>query len=425
MEKYVVVSEFNGYRRKEDPTNMPPGIMVVGSQNVLTNEGERVALRRGYTLDGQANPATTPIRSSYDWQRHAGDERHVRSYYDELEYRYVDAAEAVTWRKLADGFGDSVDFNYAEEWDTAELIDQLCMVNGSSNLYTWSGGISTLASATTTTVTTEGTQTIGEQGYYSTGTMQFVMNGVTYTYTGFSGNTFYGVTPSPNSSVIDQSQTTQNASYSFGEDDLTTKHEKVAQLFTASASTLSGVEFYKATDAGAFTGDVLIEIYLDFAGTPVGTALASATITNADWLAAPNGALDVTFTSIALTPAAQYWIIFSTTTPSATNHPSLGINNAGGYASGELYYFNTPDGWVAETGQDLVFKTITSSTPPTVGEVIHQALRTIPNSSITGLPDTFHNDLIGVLYNQIYVGSFVDRSVYISKQKSIVDFAFS
>ena len=55
-----------GYRNKEDITNLPPGVLTVGSKNVLINDGERVAIRQGFELDGQENTANTPIVSSFD-----------------------------------------------------------------------------------------------------------------------------------------------------------------------------------------------------------------------------------------------------------------------------------------------------------------------------------------------------------------------
>jgi len=264
MQKYALVEKFLGYQNKTDQTNLPPGVLVEGSRNVLTNDGERVAVREGYTLDGEANAALTPIMSSYDWLRHSGDFRHLRSHEGVLEYRYVDSDENVSWRNLASGFSSAVEFNFAEFWDPTELIDRLCMVNGTSNIYDWSGGVSTYASATVNTLTKEGAATWAEGGYYTAGTRTVVLGGIVYTYTGGEATT-----------------------------------------------TLTGV----------------------------------------------------------------------------SPDPTLGGHTA--------------------------------------GDVIHQSLRTTPNSAITDLPDDLANDLISVLNNQIYIGSFVNRTVYVSKQNSITDFSFS
>ena len=42
------------YRNKEDITNLPPGVLVVGSQNIISNESSRLQVRQGYKLDGSA-----------------------------------------------------------------------------------------------------------------------------------------------------------------------------------------------------------------------------------------------------------------------------------------------------------------------------------------------------------------------------------
>ncbi len=43
-----------GYRNREDITKLPPGILIPGSQNVLTDVFNRVGVTKGYTLDGQS-----------------------------------------------------------------------------------------------------------------------------------------------------------------------------------------------------------------------------------------------------------------------------------------------------------------------------------------------------------------------------------
>lgn len=63
-----VVSQFPlTYRNREDITNMPPGVLVVGSQNILSNVSERLEVRKGYAIDGSwwRHIATTAIASSH------------------------------------------------------------------------------------------------------------------------------------------------------------------------------------------------------------------------------------------------------------------------------------------------------------------------------------------------------------------------
>lgn len=56
MASYALREKFElGYRNKEDISNLPPEVLVVGSQNVLTNAAEQVGIRQGYVLDGPAS----------------------------------------------------------------------------------------------------------------------------------------------------------------------------------------------------------------------------------------------------------------------------------------------------------------------------------------------------------------------------------
>lgn len=79
-QEYSLVSRFNlGYRNREDVTNLPPGVLITGSQNVLTNVSERVQIRQGYALDGLVNYINTPVVSSFDWLTRNNSEIHMRA----------------------------------------------------------------------------------------------------------------------------------------------------------------------------------------------------------------------------------------------------------------------------------------------------------------------------------------------------------
>ncbi len=161
--------------------------------------------------------------------------------------------------------------------------------------------------------------------------------------------------------TTDQSQTTQNGTITFGEQNLTTKHFLVAEKFVAARQSISGVSLYKIADTGTFTGTVKVSLQADSAGSPSGSDLASYTISNAVWLKLNNSAFfTVAFTSEyeTLTVGSSYWIVCTPSTTDNSNHPNLGINTAGGYASGALKYNNTTDGWVLVTTSILTFKTI-------------------------------------------------------------------
>lgn len=53
LQEIQIVDKFPlGYRNREDITNLPPGVLVVGSQNVITNTSGRLQVRQGYAIDG-------------------------------------------------------------------------------------------------------------------------------------------------------------------------------------------------------------------------------------------------------------------------------------------------------------------------------------------------------------------------------------
>lgn len=200
MIKYLTTTEFKGYRTKNDRTKLADGFLVIGSQNVVSTDGDTITPRQGYSLDGQENDALTPIESAYDWGTHSGTEQNLRSYDDELEFRYVDTDGNITWNRLQNGF-TGVAFQFAEYWDTNEAEDILLFVNGDGNTYAWSGATTTVASVTLNTITKEGATSWVEDRFISDGTdydKKIIINGVTYTYTGGETTaTLTGVTPNP------------------------------------------------------------------------------------------------------------------------------------------------------------------------------------------------------------------------------------
>lgn len=211
-----------GYRNREDITDLPPGVLVKGSQNVLTNVSGRIGTRKGYTLDGAAaNPVNIfPVRSAYDWEMHTGVIQHLRVWSTNMEYRFVNATGAVSWISLLATLASDI-VNFAEFWSTTNSQAYLLFVDGESKIYEWSGGNATFASATANTVTKQGVETFAENGFYSDASShKFLMAGIEYTYTGGVGTTtLTGVTPNPTAgtqavgdSIIQSVESTTNAS---------------------------------------------------------------------------------------------------------------------------------------------------------------------------------------------------------------------
>ncbi len=78
--EYSIVSSYKlTYRNREDITNLPPGVLIVGSHDVISNVSERLGVRKGYALDGPTSDVIATIASSFDWQTRGNGERHLRS----------------------------------------------------------------------------------------------------------------------------------------------------------------------------------------------------------------------------------------------------------------------------------------------------------------------------------------------------------
>ncbi len=203
--EFNIVSTYKyGYRNREDVTNLPPGVLITGSQNVLTNVSERVQIRQGYALDGATSDVASPILASFDWLTRNNGERHLRAGFltsagndGKLQYRYVDPATGVvTWRDLTTGLS-TVSYNFCTFWNTTETLREALFVNGTSNIFEWNGAYTELLSSTAATLTKAG-DTWVDTGFYTAGTRSVVINGTTYTYTGGeSTTTLTGVSPSP------------------------------------------------------------------------------------------------------------------------------------------------------------------------------------------------------------------------------------
>lgn len=184
-----------GYRNREDVTLLSAKTLIAPSVNVLTNVSGRIGARKGYILDGPKSAVVAPIKTPYDWPTHTGFVRHLRPGFltsagndGKLQFRYVDANNVVSWIDLLSGL-TSTDFNYCDYWDATQLQAYLLMVNNTPNIYEWSGGITTFASATSTTLTTTGTKSWAELGFYNGGTRAITINGVSATYSGGEGTT--------------------------------------------------------------------------------------------------------------------------------------------------------------------------------------------------------------------------------------------
>lgn len=397
LKDVTLTSRFTyGYRNREDITVLPPGVLVEGSQNVLTNTFQRVGIRKGYTLDGQSSTVLAPIVSAFDWQTSKGFERNMRAGFlssagndGKLQYRYVDSNGAVTYRDLLTSL-TSVAFNFTTFWDfNGELETFMLAVNGQSNIVEWNGAITTLAA----TSNAAGNKVLVVNGNNALLTSYDICVGtapITYSTNAATG-------ASLRSNITFASNPTNGETFSF----------------ILNANNV-GVQF--VTAIGATPGNVLIG------------ATVKDTINNLIGLINSPGSTTATQVAYTGTPLTLMGYI---TAPVAGNT----LTKAGTTSWGATGFYQLGTRQVTINGTVYTYTggefstTLTGVTPdPTgeaIGSVVHQTPRTHPNASSTGLPSTFNNDLISTLNNQIYVGSLTNASIYISKVNSFTNYSFT
>lgn len=168
VHEFELISNFTkeGYRNREDITILPPGVLVIGSYNVLTNVYGRIGVTKGYTLDGQANNSLEPITSSFDFTKVLTNDTHMRSYDVNLQYRYTNPVTNITTWNIVFPFlvpGNSV--NYCSFWNPTSLTNQLLFVNDTPAINMWSGAVASFLSGTATTITKSGTENWHSLGF--------------------------------------------------------------------------------------------------------------------------------------------------------------------------------------------------------------------------------------------------------------------
>jgi len=87
---------------------------------------------------------------------------------------------------------------------------------------------------------------------------------------------------------------------------------------------------------------------------------------------------------------------------------------------GDTYYYHG--------GADTTVLTNVTPDPTlaghTVGAIVLQGVTTYANAPASNT-DFFTNDIIGVLYNQVWIGSSINQEVYVSSQTNFTDFSFT
>lgn len=195
LPNFTVIEQFPGYFVKRDATQLLPGALIVGSKNVGINDGDRVAVRQGITLDGATSSATTPITSTHTFKKRDGSRRPLRAYGTSLDYRYNG-----TWYNLYSGLSSGYRFGFADFNVNTDYTDRVCMCNAKDTWLEWTGEIAELSSALAGGETTVAVDSVLQDFVFYSGTAVScttttidvpALTWATDLWTGTSGNRFF------------------------------------------------------------------------------------------------------------------------------------------------------------------------------------------------------------------------------------------
>lgn len=206
---FDLIDNFEGYITAKDPTNVSPRALVFGSQNCYKKINGNIAVRPGLKRYGLADATVAGISSSDEWYNSLGKTYAFRVVEPtstgndgklQVMSTIVDGVTPI-WYDLQTGLTTTqTRYVFDSFYIATDLKDVWVFCRGDSNLYWWSGGLTTVAAqgAGGSTLVKNGTNTWAQDGFSASANKTFTINGspTVYTYTGGENTTtLTGITP--------------------------------------------------------------------------------------------------------------------------------------------------------------------------------------------------------------------------------------
>lgn len=190
IDDFSIYKGFPGYFNNKEETDLDPRAMVKGSKNVMVSDADKIVASGDYSLLGAAKTLNNPIVSSIDWETSTGIVRNLRTYntgtLNAMAIECFYNGNFININNSLAGLADNTKLRGRPWWDVTNKMDVLVMTLNTSQVYSWSGGIATLTTGSTTTslVLPSGT-TWASLRFLPTntyGTAKIVVGGVGYAY---------------------------------------------------------------------------------------------------------------------------------------------------------------------------------------------------------------------------------------------------
>lgn len=403
------IPKFQGYVSSIDPTTAGTGVLIGGSQNTYKSILGTVKNRAGMKLRGPADQTDAGVVSSFEWETSLGDTRVLRAVNGKLQVEFDDGSGTLQYIDLLTGLTQAeMNFSFAPWFSDTLSKDELIFVNGEQKINMWTGGIGSVTSSTIDKIVLN--DSAPTLGFSNSGSI--LVGGVTYTYTGAGSLENQIYTHTSTDATPDLSNATRHA-----------------QMFTTSAAgtgILRVTARVKSLAISSTSATMTGYIYTDNAGVP-GTLIASTTTKIVGAFSPGDFDITFSFTNVSASPLTNYHFVLAHTSGGGTFDAYIG--STGGV--GTNISINTGTTWSAENGylylsiyeNTITANTLTGVTPDasgiTPGALAIQTVLTSTNtasgnsfSSVFGL--SFTNDWIAVIGNQLYVGCYTERSIFIS-----------
>lgn len=406
--EYSIIDTYKlGYRNREDVTNTAPGVLIVGSQNVLTNVSDRVQIRQGYSLDGAMSFVQAPILSSFDWLTRGNGEVHMRA-----------------GNLTSAGNDGKLQFRYVATDTTLgnQLITNPYFTGNATGWNSYSGA------------TSNGALPSGNWAYNSNNVIHSAGS------TNSLGQNV-GIAPSnPYHVEFTVGGTVGSVSIQLG--------DAVVGGPYAAGSGAQSVDLTSAGDSGGFDGLFLIVPTSNFDGTidsvRAWQIFSNSHVTWVDLLTSLT-TVSYNFTKFFNTTESLREVLFvngssniyrwNGATAVLLVAGAASLTKTGTQSWLDAGFYSTADKSVVINGNTYTYTggesttTLTGVSPSPVGEppdsLVIQSVVTTANSAMTDIPATFPNALISTLNNQVFVAALTSSAVYISNVNSYTDYSSS
>lgn len=158
----MIIEGYKGYREGQDILQIPADYLTYPSKNCITYKGKIIS-RLGLKNDGTAHTENTGVHSEYVWKKAPGGTKTLRVWGSTLQVKLEGK-----WVTIFSGFASGTTRVRFTSWiDTNGTIikSRLFMVDGSENIYEWSGAVAPIGSIAGAVVTINSEKTLLQLGF--------------------------------------------------------------------------------------------------------------------------------------------------------------------------------------------------------------------------------------------------------------------